>query len=1387
MTVSDSQSVPAGKDDVSPSSGEQSPSAVLSSHATPPVPPAVAPLPAEPGEPVLAVAQPRLAVLAGLLALNREFTDVPRLVEALRRWLPERKQDLMRSLQYQGLLSAEQVQQLERDLADHMARHQHDLRQALAGLTVSAQARTALSTLDDPDVRSALALAGPPAHPPGGEPRTQPGETLLTTDPEAPPVALPASPAERFRVLRPHARGGIGQVSVALDEELRREVALKEIQPRFVGEARHRSRFEREAEITGRLEHPGIVPVYGMGHHPDGQPYYAMRLIKGQSLKEAIRRFHSDRAQRPAEESQLMLRQLLNRFVTVCNTMAYAHSRGVIHRDLKPDNIMLGPYGETLVVDWGLAKVFGPGETDTILAPSDSDEAPGLTEDGAIVGTLAYMSPEQASGQQARLGPATDIYSLGATLHHLLTGQPPFTHADRNVMLECVRSGLHRPPRESDRRIPWALDAIARKAMALDPVQRYRTARELADDIDRWLAGEPIRACPEPVGRKVARLGRRHRAATLSAAVGVLVLAVVVAGMLVTGSRREERQAQINNLKDRLAVLRQARLWTPDLLDKQDQAIQGLGRLDSDEAGRALDLLRQGIEDDRKAPRQDEAAQQRILAGLSLLERRRPDEARRLREELERWQPLFELAGPFHRLGDVFLLDQVQIQEQALTTFPRAPEPTPLVRTLVSSAGSVQLEARFDRTWLEVPVVGLALNVFEDRSYRFLVAVPEYRPGRHDDDLFQLASLGSTLKTGQRVRVLLLRNNVILRQLVTALPEGPLRLRASRAGERLSFEVNQLGPIAFDDPFPLPPAEAGVLGVYWPQGVNLRYFKGSYQALPREPSPLGPGDQLVARGAFSRALEFYQEQGREAGAGARKQQARYKEAMALLELRGWGEAEPLLRALLDELPADGTAASARWPLLAACQLWLLELRAERFPEADRIRGRLAALADRPDSGQLWSVIPAEVREPILDTYRLRGARWRSAFEAREALDRAHKAVAVAQLIDESPFERRLARWRLADCYRCMGDRASAAAELKHLFSDQEAAPDEQIAYLRDWVWVLIEQKRPEEALTEVNRRLEKPARGPEVLLRIERARLHAVLGQWDAAAREIDDFFRKVERAQVDYADWADASLLRGMVRLEGKGDSADRERQAQVGWREGLMSGGLPKLPRGRLLSGIASNNRQGAITFSAALSTLTGELTESWADFLFMNAISGTGATSKIPVLLSKRSFPASFARDVILSIARDRRGRDLYRRVALRQVGLADFFLEPVKHHLAHGIRLGAYPGGMPPELDGPLWQGAQDLIDSFNQGKIDDQVATDILAIWRGKDDPTRLWARSAPALEPDLRVPAAFALGRRMLVEGHPQYAAPFFREVLAAKRDDVLYRLAGEELKKISQ
>jgi eukaryotic-like serine/threonine-protein kinase len=296
----------------------------------------------------------------------------------------------------------------------------------------------------------------------------------------------------RFHVLRPHARGGLGEVFLAFDCELNRTVALKELQARRAHDPDSQARFLQEAEITGRLEHPGIVPVYSLGRYADGRPYYAMRLIEGETLREAIERFHRmGTSASGRDERELAFRRLLRCVIDTCNAVAYAHSRGVVHRDLKPENIMLGRFGETLVLDWGIAKsLSGPDQSSEDKAessPGHSSDA-SMTQPGSVIGTPRYMSPEQAAGDLDRVGPASDIYGLGAILYCLLVGHAPFPDGGVTSVLDRARRGIFPAPRRLRRSIDPTLEAICLRAMSLDQLARHPTPLDLANDLEAWQA-----------------------------------------------------------------------------------------------------------------------------------------------------------------------------------------------------------------------------------------------------------------------------------------------------------------------------------------------------------------------------------------------------------------------------------------------------------------------------------------------------------------------------------------------------------------------------------------------------------------------------------------------------------------------------------------------------------------------------------------------------------------------------------------------------------------------------------------------------------------------------------------------------------------------------------
>jgi serine/threonine-protein kinase len=430
------------------------------------------------------------------------------------------------------------------------------------------------------------------------------------------PTPVP-SQQQRYTILRSHQQGGLGLVSIARDEDFNREVALKEILPSSADDEHNRRRFVREAEITGALEHPGVVPVYSLGLYEDGRPYYAMRFVHGVDMQQAIEAYNA----MPSAEKPLRFRQLLGRFVDVCQTIHYAHSRGVLHRDLKPSNIMLGDYGETIVVDWGLAKASGEGHSvDDMIAPpvTPSGQTPvDKTVAGRVIGTPIYMSPEQAEGRLDRFGVPTDVYGLGATLYHLLCGSPPFDPNNANVLGDA-RIGAFILPQERTPGVPKPLAVICSKAMAKQPADRYQTAGELGLEVERYLADEPVAAYREPISARSWRWIRGHRTLVLSlmtsAAVAVVALSLGV--VLLSAANKQvslakdradanfhEAVAERNRAEKNAALARQAvRDYYVRVSEETLLSQPGMQPLRNDLLGQAMTYYQQFLEESQDDP-----------------------------------------------------------------------------------------------------------------------------------------------------------------------------------------------------------------------------------------------------------------------------------------------------------------------------------------------------------------------------------------------------------------------------------------------------------------------------------------------------------------------------------------------------------------------------------------------------------------------------------------------------------------------------------------------------------------------------------------------------------------------------------------------------------------
>lgn len=369
----------------------------------------------------------------------------------------------------------------------------------------------------------------------------------------------------RYTLTRVHGEGGLGQVWLAVDPSLNRDVALKRIRPGKGSSRDAQLRLIREAQITGQLEHPNIMPVYELEQRDEkGRPYYTMKFLRGDTLQDRIKAYHRKKKRGKAEPIDLV--KLLNFFIDICNAIAYAAARGVVHRDLKPQNVMIGDFGEVIVLDWGLAKKIENQEIDSGRRELRLGDLVDATETiaGQVVGSPAYMAPEQAAALNDQVDARTDVYGLGAMLFTILIGHPPHrgtktgnSAKDTIELLNRISSGETPRLRELDATIPKALDAICAKAMNKGARLRYQDARDLAMDVECYLADEAVTVHQESLLQKTGRWLRKHRTKAQAIAISLIVVVVVAIASAITVNDAKNQEALAK--KEALLHFEQAR------------------------------------------------------------------------------------------------------------------------------------------------------------------------------------------------------------------------------------------------------------------------------------------------------------------------------------------------------------------------------------------------------------------------------------------------------------------------------------------------------------------------------------------------------------------------------------------------------------------------------------------------------------------------------------------------------------------------------------------------------------------------------------------------------------------------------------------------------------
>jgi hypothetical protein len=714
----------------------------------------------------------------------------------------------------------------------------------------------------------------------------------------------------------------------------------------------------------------------------------------------------------------------------------------------------------------------------------------------------------------------------------------------------------------------------------------------------------------------------------------------------------------------------------------------------------------------------------------------------------------------------------------------------PVVLLNEACRGNVQMEATFAYpSWGAAKRLGLSLNTGADRrrGYAFLIELTTPRAflDAGDRPIKASGKNQTTLEAARTIpgaiSLIIQRNGVTLRQetLKVELPAKALTLRATREGSKLTFEVlrdNSQAPasIRFDDVFATGGAAAGVFALHWPEGVGLETLQLRRQMLPQVPGPLEPADHLLADGQIENALALYHGEASNDNLSAPlRQEARCKEALCLLELRQTDEAAKLLTALVGELSDQGE----RWPVLAACELWQLYLRQNKRDEADELADNLVA---RGFKERLASFISEDTRQAILGSANEFSA---YSFLLRSSDKRLRNLERLVDLHDSLPDAesgQMGLRYRLCRAYRILGQSAKAQSALENWLRGNVG--ESQVMFLEELGWTYRERGVPKNGLGPISKFL---SDAPPKLaadsnrLRIELARLHVAMGNWEDAERELDKYFAAVKTQRDDYVPFASACLMRGFL-LRRRGDEAG----AQAAWTMKFAPPGSDDL-KSYSLSDPAVVWWSPAVLYAWVLGSLTNQLTDAQAQGFFQERIINTLPQD---IRLAANVIGVSLPTTLLREAWRTPRGLEVAQRLAYQDVGLADFLKLPVLVG-AYAVVRNTLPAGqkISAEQDELFWRLVEDGWASVRAGNLTKGNLVQLTFAWKGNTSSALGWGALAKALDkqPALRGPLAYVMGHRLLRLGKPREASELFGAALRdAPADSPLRRLAEAELER---
>lgn len=1191
-----------------------------------------------------------------------------------------------------------------------------------------------------------------------------------------------------YKILDKIAEGGMGAVYRAEQQvPIRRIVALKVIKA-GVDSGQVVARFEAERQALAMMDHPGIAKIFDAGTTDKGAPYFVMELVNGAPLTE-----HCD-------NHELSIPDRLALFVAVCKAVAHAHARGIVHRDLKPSNVLVAVHDGVAipkVIDFGLAKA-----TDHRTTLTDKTM---FTEFGQIVGTLQYMSPEQAEMSTQEIDARTDVYSLGVILYELLAGSTPL---EREAMqqaallqvLEMIRE--LEPPRPSTRltqsgdslrsvsqlrqSVPaqlthilrGELDWVVMRAIEKEPSRRYLSAEDFADDVTRYLRDETVVAKPPSLAYRARKFAKRHRTGVFVGCAACLAIVAIAA--LTPVFFRLQHDATVARLEQTLEQRISDIDLTEDAWRKSTTLVQQLSDAAPEQGilaeQRLINAAIAALSTSIGRPRLTKRDRTEAAASIARIQERgtAPQQAERLaaleselRQRSGGWN-FVAATTPGVPLSTAALFAPGRLlagtDPPELATEFVAPADAfrakgseyfaPLTLTNQICTGDTRVHVLFEN-WESSHSVGISLNVEDGLGYDFVVTTPNRESVIKP---FQPALLKPLAAARELANLFLCEvrrgGTTLFRTEVPAnkLPSGSLRMTAVRDGNMLSVQLNDLAPLSILDPFPLRSRDVGVIGLRGMPGVSIVSLRHETRPIVQGNSPLTLGDELVADGNLIGAIDQYERQlSLSSDDPELSQECQFKIAESQWKMERTAESNQMLQSLLSQ-PGE------TWPLLAAIHLWERAVSSDNTADADAAYAFLKASGKIAEAAKLAT---EETRSRIITPAMNSLALSEVLKPNPNRLETIRRATEVDRDLSQDGVGRMIVQISYAKALRLEGKNREASEFLKELWEHYQH-PE----LLRRYIRALRFAGDPRESITAIDEARATNAHVDDWLL-LSRAQTRVMLGEYVAAEKDIEEAFAACARiARTNGNIVARLHLMKGFLQ-ERSGDHV----QALVSWKrcyEILKSAEYPD-----------HDAKNFESLFLIIAGGLSGELQPEDASGLVRTAVSSVGGSSLTEL------FPSQTIHECLLMMWRSEVGMKVASDFAFETIGLRDRILLPPTLAGYEFVIQNAFVGRATPAEREVVWAVAKHVFEEFTAGNGLSTAQLMQLAIsWKGTTNIFG-WSGVSATLPEKLRCRFAYLLGNRLITRGDIAAAKGLLRESAELKMFDPQTASLAEEVLKL--